>query len=140
MRYKLSPFFLVASGFTVLFGGMDFFVKEPQFYRLAPFAENAVIGGVFAGTALIGRPIAVWFAQALPPSVRPDLTEDMAGYLRTLTWIWVAYFFAKAILFLYLAFHVDLGRLIVLRSLIGGLSLIVMFGGEIFYRKRIRGR
>lgn len=143
-RYKISPFFLTAATFTLLFGGMDLVAHEPRYYRLAPFAENFIMGSVFLGTVLMGKPIAVWFAQALPPQMRPDLSArpgddgDMERYLRRVTFVWIAYFFAKSFLFLYLAFAVDLGRLIVLRAVIGNVTLVLMFGGEIFYRKKLR--
>lgn len=136
LRQIISPFFLTASAFTVLFGVMDFFVHEPRFFKLEPFAENAAIGLIFTATLLAGKPIVLWFAQAMPPQFRPEITAASAAYLRNVTVVWILYFFAKGFLFLYLAFQVDLGRLVVLRSIIGGTSLIAMFGGEIVYRKR----
>lgn len=143
-RYKISPFFLTAATFTLVFGGVDLFAHEPKYFRLAPFAENFILGSVFLGTVLAGKPIAVWFAQALPHQMRPDLSArkddggSMERYLRRVTFLWIAYFFAKGFLFLYLAFIVDLGRLIVLRAVIGNVTLIMMFGGEMFYRKKLR--
>lgn len=135
-RQRISPFFLTASTFTVFFGCMDFMVHEPRFFRLEPFAENFALGVIFGVTVVAGKPIALWFAQALPAQLRPDLSGDIGLYLRKVTVAWVFYFFLKGFLFLYLAFRVDLGRLIILRSIIGGASLAVMFGGEILYRKR----
>jgi intracellular septation protein A len=141
-NYKLSPFFLTAATFTLVFGGMDLVVSEPRYYRLAPFAENFIMASAFLGTVLLGKPLALWFAQALPPQMRPDLSlhagTEMERYLHRVTLVWIAYFFAKSFLFLYLAFVVDLGRLIVLRAIIGNASLVLMFGGEIFYRKKLR--
>lgn len=140
--YKLSPFFLTAATFTLVFGGVDLVAQEPRYYRLAPFAENFVMGSVFLTTVLMGKPLALWFAQALPPIVRPNLGAnggtEIKRYLKRVTSVWIAYFFAKSFLFLYLAFVVDLGRLIVLRAVIGNVSLVLMFGGEIFYRKKFR--
>src|SRR5262249_553284 len=126
LRHRISPFFLTASTFTVVFGSMDFLVREPRFFRLALFAENFSLGMIFGATVVLGKPIASWFAEALPAQLRPDLSGDIGLYLRKVTIAWVVYFFLKSFLFLYLAFQVDLGELIVLRSVIGGVSLAIM--------------
>lgn len=143
-RHVISPFFITASFFTVLFGGLDLVAHSPRFFKLAPAAENILMGLVFAGSVMVGKPIALWFAQALPESVRPSASDeaggDLAAYMRKVTIAWSVYFLAKASLLLYFAFRFDLGELIVLRSVIGGPTLALMFGGELYYRKRIRGR
>jgi uncharacterized membrane protein len=135
LKRKISPFFLTASLFTILFGGMDFFVHEPHFFKLEPFAENAAIGLIFAATLAAGKPIVLWFAQALPEKFRPEITSASAAYLKKVTIAWILYFFAKGLFFLYLAFQVDLGQLVVWRSVIGGSTLLMMVGGEILYRR-----
>jgi intracellular septation protein len=139
LRIGVSPFFVVASGFTVLFGGLDLALDAPRFYRLEPFVQNMMLGGVFAATVLVRKPIAEWFAGGLPAFVRPQMSGLMRDYLRKLTLVWSVYFFLKAFLFLYLALTVDLGRLVVLRSAIGGLSLALMFAGEMAYRRWVLG-
>ena len=135
---KVSPFFLTASGFTVLFGMIDLFLASPRYFRLEPAVQNYLMGAVFLFTWFTRAPLALWFAKALPEPLRPALDSSEQGYLRKVTLIWALYFLVKASFFLWLAFQVDLGRLIVLRSLIGGLSLGLMFGGEILYRKKWR--
>ncbi len=137
-RQKPSPFFVVASFFTVLMGGVDLLVDSPRFFKLEPAVQNFLIGTVFLGSAILRAPIAAWFATALPVSVRPEVGEDSKEYLRKLTFVWAAYLYLKAVLFLYLAYQVDLGQLVLLRSVIGGLTLAVLLGGEIAYRKYIK--
>jgi uncharacterized membrane protein len=73
--------------------------------------------------------------NGLPAAFRPKIGPEMGGYLRKLTLIWGFYLILKGLIFLYLAYHVNLGHLILLRSLIGGGSLALMIGGEIIYRK-----
>jgi uncharacterized membrane protein len=138
-RLKMTPFFLTASGFTLLFGGMDLLIKTPRFFRLEPFAQNTLLGLIFMATVMTGTPIVSWFAQALPAQIRPKLDDTAEHYLRNVTIAWSIYFFLKGLLFLYLAFRVDLGRLIILRSVIGGVSFVMMFGAEYLYRTRVRG-
>lgn len=134
-RLAISPFFLVASGFTVLLGSIDLLVASPRFFRLEPFAQNFVMGTVFLVTLFTRLPLVAWFAAALPEKVRPNLDEHGHHYLRKVTLVWVVYFYIKSLIFLYLAYQVDLGNLILLRSLIGGVSLVLMFVGEIIFRK-----
>lgn len=139
-RLRFSPFFILSSGFTIVFGSVDLLVAEPRYYRLAPFAENFLLGILFFITLFTERPIISWFAQALPRVIKPDLSELHPNYLRRVTQVWTAYFFVKAFFFLWLAFQVDLAELIVLRSIVGGGSLIVLFFGEILYRRRLKRR
>ncbi len=134
-RLSISPFFMVASGFTVSFGLIDLFIQSPRFFRLEPFAQNFLIATVLLFTYFARIPILAYFIRALPEALRPRVFNSTSRYLRKLTLIWAIYLYLKSILFLYLAFRVDLGALIVLRSVIGGGTLVLMFVGEMLYRK-----
>jgi uncharacterized membrane protein len=139
LRAGLSPFFIVASGFTILFGVIDLLIATPRFFRLEPFVQNFIMGSVFLATLFTRMPIATWFATGLPERIRPRLdSPETRRYLRNVTVVWAAYFHVKGLLFLYLAFQVDLGELVLLRTIIGGGTLVLMFLGELTYRKWIR--
>jgi len=137
LQHVISPFFLTTALFTILFGGFDLIAQEPRYYRLAPFAENFILGVTFYVTCALKRPIAGWFVKALPPQLRPGESHspELDGYLARVTYVWSAYFLAKSFLFLYLGLTVDLGKLIILRSVIGGPTIVLMFVGELLYRK-----
>jgi intracellular septation protein A len=137
-RIPFSPFFAIASGFTVLFGVIDLCVESPRFFRLEPAVQNFVIGTVFLGSLTSKVSIISRFANALPKNYRPDLSTTADTYLKNLTIIWTVYLYLKAVIFFYLATNVNLGELIVLRSLIGGGSLALLFVGELIYRKCLR--
>lgn len=137
-KREMTPFFLLASGFTVLFGSIDLFIASPRFYRLEPAVHNFVIGLIFLYSVFTRRPIVVWFAESVPARFRPSVEELGIGYLRGVTLAWAVYLLAKGGVYLYLAFAVDLGTLILLRSVIGGASLVAMVGGEVVYRKWFR--
>src|SRR5262249_43795026 len=126
---RLSPFFIVASGFTVLFGGVGPRVAHPLFFRFQPFVPTLIVGTGFLISVIWKLPLAEWFAAALPAMVRPRLDGSMRAYLSRLTLIWSLYFFVKSGLYLWLALRVDLGHLVLLRSLIGGATLALMFLG-----------
>lgn len=134
----LSPFLLVSSSFTILFGVTDLVLARPQFFRLQPFAQNFILGTAFLMTLIFRIPLMAWFAEALPQGWRPDPASVDPRYLRRVTAVWVVYLYAKAALFLYLAFRVDLGALVIYRTVIGGGSLVLLFFGEIIYRKWFR--
>lgn len=131
----ISPFYVVASGFTVAFGMIDLLIDSPRFFRLEPFAQNMLIGLVFLISIKTKISVLGWLVNGLPAAFRPKIEPEMSGYLRNLTLIWGLYLIAKGLVFLYLAYHVNLGHLILLRSVIGGGSLALMIGGEIIYRK-----
>lgn len=139
---RFSPFFLVSSGFTVLFGALDLLGARigvpPKFFRFEPFARNFLIGLVFLLTLMTRHSLLGWFAAALPAPIRPVLGDSQSAYFRRLTWIWAFYFILKSFFFLWLAFQVDLGTLILLRSLIGGGTLWLLIVGEVAYRKWFR--
>lgn len=137
---QLSPIFLVASGFTVLFGSIDLLLVSPMFFKIEPFLQNALIGTVLAASQLSSFSLLEWFARGIPSQIHPQLGKGEVAYLRKLTWIWSGYFYLKAILFLYLAFQVDLGKLILLRSVIGSASFVLLLAGEVLYRTKIRPR
>jgi intracellular septation protein A len=140
LSLPISPFYVVASGFTVAFGTIDLLIASPRFFRLEPFAQNFLIGMVFLISLKTRISVLGWLASGLPVAFRPKIEPEMAGYLRKLTAVWGLYLLAKAFVFLYLAYHVNLGNLILLRSVIGGGSLGIMIGGEIIYRKYFLSR
>lgn len=137
-RQPFSPFFMVSSGFTVFFGSMDLVATSPRFFRLVPGVENFIIGSIFLGTVFTRRPIVAWFAASLPDRWRPNLGETALEYLKKVTAVWSLYFFLKGAVFLYVAFRVDLGQLIVFRAIFGSISFLLMFAGEYAYRKWFR--
>ncbi len=131
----ISPFYVVASGFTVAFGIIDLVIDNPKFFRLEPFAQNLLIGLVFLISLKTKISVLGWLVNGIPVAFRPRIGPEMSGYLRRLTLIWGIYLIAKSLVFLYLALHVNLGELILLRSVIGGGSLGLLIMGEIIYRK-----
>ena len=134
-RRRPTIFFIITTVFIVLFGGVDLLLSTPKFFRLEPFAQNFLIASIFLGTYLARISIFSRLARDLPPKLRPQqaLPEE---YYRKVTRVWIVYLYVKAVVFLILALKVDLGSLILLRSILGGVTLLIMFLGELFYRKR----
>src|SRR5690242_7683657 len=40
---KVSLFFIIAAVFTIGFGSVDIFIKNPKYFRLEPFAQNFIM-------------------------------------------------------------------------------------------------
>ncbi len=137
-RIPLNPFFIASSAFTVFFGGLDLVFGGARFYRLSPFFHNLVIGTVLFVSLFTRLSLMEWFAHGLPDRFRPKGGEIGRGYFRKMTLLWVVYFYLKSVFYLWLAFQVDLGELILLRSVIGNISFAIVFLGEIIYRKALR--
>lgn len=134
-RRPFSPFFVIGAVFTAGFGGIDLLIENPHFYRLEPFFQNLIMAVLFIWTMYTEKPLLIRFADALPKALQPEIHKIPTDYLRRLSWLWIVYLFFKSIVFLYLAFAVDLGKLIVLRPIVGGGTLLVMVAGEMIYRQ-----
>ena len=138
-RQKPTVFFIITSVFITIFGGIDLLLSTPRFFRLEPFAQNFLMASVLFFTYLARIPMLSRVAVDLPAKYRPEepLPEQ---YYRKITVLWILYLYIKSVLFLFLAFVVDLGSLILLRSVLGGGTLVMMFLGEIIYRKKYLAR
>ena len=137
-QVRLSPFFIMAMGFTIFFGTIDLFLEKPRFFRLEPCVHNAVIATAFLVAVLLEFPLMERFSVALPAWIRPKPGEVDPDYLNKVSWAWIVYFFLKSGFYLYLGLTVDLGRLILLRSIVGTATLGMMFVGEWLIRRRRR--
>ncbi len=134
-KQKPTIFFIITTLFIVIFGGVDLFLSTPRFFSLEPFVQNFLIASFFLSTYLAHMPIYSRIAADLPARLRPKqvLPEK---YYRKVTLAWIVYLYTKSGLFLFLAFAVNLGELILLRSIIGGGTLLAMLLGELRYRKK----
>ena len=126
----------MATGFTILFGGIDLFLRQPRFFRLEPFVHNLVIATVFLVTVCLKIPLMQRFAAALPDFLRPNPADLSASYMNKVSWAWILYLYLKSVFYLYLGLHTDLGSLILLRTVVGTGTLMMMFGGEWWIRTR----
>lgn len=137
-RWPITAFFGLATFFTLIFGGTDLLIASPRYFRLEGFAQNLCIGVLFLYTLKTHRSMIWRLAMAIPEEYRPALHREDERYLARLTLVWALYFILKAVAFLILAFEVDLGKLYVIRTTIGTGSAVLLFLGEILYRKKFR--
>ena len=137
-RERFSPFFILSSGLILIFGALDLLVQDPRFFRFEPAVQNFGVGSLFWVAQWKKFPVIRVFVQALPRRIQSEFLEPDEAYLRRVTWVWVGYLYLKGLFFLYLAVSVDLGALILLKSVVGTGSLLVMMGGEWIFRRVLR--
>ena len=81
---------LVTAAIVLVFGGLTLFLHDDLFIKLKPTIIYVLFGGTLLGGLALGKPL----LETLFDSVF-HLTED--GW-RKLTWRWVLFFFALAVL------------------------------------------
>lgn len=125
-KVRPSPIFIFSSGFTFLFGGIDLWIQSPKFYRFEPFAQNLSVATLALISVGAKIPLAYEMIRALPQSIQPKSLTPQHPALGRISWAWIIYLYLKALFYFYLAFRVDLADLILLRTVVGGGSMIFM--------------
>lgn len=138
---KLSPFTVFIAASVVGFGILDLRYQTGFFVKLEPALGNAVTGAFFVGSVLWGAPVIIEFAErGLGRKV-----EKARRYLTVWTLLWGAFFFARAGVYVWMAYNVSLDRALLIRGVVGPVSFVGMFAVEmsvryLFYGKKAFGR
>ncbi|MGH6878533.1 MAG: septation protein IspZ [Rhizomicrobium sp.] len=127
-RERLPMIWLLANGLTLVFGVIDLWAKTPFMIRFEAPITNSIAGLAFLLGARGDRPIILEFAEQWQGAGNriPLEKPGMIAFFRAFTLAWAIFFFARAAVFLWLAFSVSLDRAIVLRSMIDPVSFIAM--------------
>jgi uncharacterized membrane protein len=124
LHIPFTRVYLLSSGLALIFGTIDLLSQTPFMLKYEAVITNAVTGIAFAAGARGDRPLVLEIAEQRG-EVLPD-RADIRQFFRLFTLLWAAYFFVKAGVYLWLGAVMPMQRAIVLRSLIGGISLGVM--------------
>jgi intracellular septation protein A len=135
--------YLLSSGLAVIFGAIDLVSQTPFMLKYEAVITNAATGIAFVvgarGDKSIMQEIAEQRGQAFPDRA------DIRHFFRLLTMVWAGYFFAKAGVYLWLGFVLPLRQAMLLRLVIGGVSLGIMVavsatqGRRLFFLCRAMG-
>ena len=117
--------YLVVSALTLGFGAVDLYVATPFLIVYEAPIANVLTGAAFAIGAFGEKPMLQELAEQRPGTVIPP-TAEVKRFFRLFTLIWAAYFFLKAIAYLWIAATLPLTQALALRSLAGSISLVVM--------------
>ena len=137
-KKPISIFFLYSAAITVLFGGIDLYLKESVLFKYEATISNILVGCFFASTLLGKKPIIQEFAEA-QGRISKELSLDGQFYFKFITLIWSVYFWLKAAIYAWLASRVSIGEGFLIRTLIGSASFyallaISIFGYKFFHR------
>lgn len=121
-RHSFTRLYLVVSALTLAFGTVDLCVATPFLLVYEAPITNALVGAAFVAGAFGEKPMMQEFAERRPGAVIPQ-TDEIRRFFRLFTLIWAAYFFLKALAYLWIAATLPLTEALALRSVGGGISL-----------------
>jgi intracellular septation protein A len=117
--------YLIVSALTLGFGAVDLYVATPFLLVYEAPITNVLTGAAFVTGAFGEKPMLQELAEQRPGNVIPP-TPEVKRFFRLFTLIWAAYFFLKAIAYLWIAATLPLTQALALRSLAGSISLLAM--------------
>ncbi|MCG4259540.1 septation protein IspZ [Acetobacter senegalensis] len=119
---------IISNTLAIVFGVIDLISITPFMIRYEGVLTNLIIAlsfavGAFGATTPIQELVEEQQGFPFPPE-----RQEIRAYFKSLTLVWALYFAAKAILYFWLLTYFPLPRALMLRSVIGTVSLGVMIG------------
>jgi intracellular septation protein A len=127
--------YLLSSSLAVIFGTIDLFSQTPFMLKYEAVITNVATGFAFVAGARGTRPLLQELAEQRSGTF-PD-RADIRQFFRLFTLFWAGYFFAKAGLYLWIGSILPLGRAMLIRSVLGGVSLAIMIVVSITQGRRL---
>ena len=127
--------YLLVSALTLAFGLIDLWATSPFLLKYEAVVTNVATGLAFVGGALGEKPILQEVAESRGESF--PVTAEVVGFFRLFTFVWAAYFFLKATLFLWMAMTMPMLEAMALRSVVGSISLGVMIALSVTQGRRL---
>jgi len=142
MKKPLTFFFWFSSGIAIVFGVIDLFLQRSFLFKYEGSLTNTIVGGMFAYSLWKKRPLLNEMVRAQIQTQKglaspPELIPEVADYLWALTWLWTFYQFAKAVFYFWVAGNYPLEKVLVIRTVVGNVSMFVLLGASILGRKFI---
>jgi intracellular septation protein A len=132
---KFTRLYLLISALTLVFGFVDLVATSPFMLKYEAAVSNVVTGIAFVVGALGEKPIIQEVAKQRGESF--VATDEIRTFFRLFTLVWAAYFFLKAILFMWMAWTMPMLEAMALRSAIGGVSLGLMIAISVTQGRRL---
>ncbi|MEO8877602.1 MAG: VC0807 family protein [Polyangiaceae bacterium] len=137
---KVSPFTGFIAVSVVVFGAIDLKYRTGFAVKIEPALGNTITGIFFIATALLGRPLV---NELMEKQLGRPLNPQLVPYFRNYSIAMGLYFFARAGLYVWMAYHLTLDQVLVVRGILP-VSIIPLILGEMvarhftFGRKRFR--
>ena len=130
IRFKLrketpTPFFKFSAVMALCFGVLDLIMVHPFFFKFEASIANLFFAGFFGLSLMREKPLIQEFAEQ-QGRVDGVTTPDHTFFFRFLTLLWIVYFVGKAVVYLWVYFNHSVEQGLILRALIGNVSLAVM--------------
>ena len=124
-RLVFTRLYLLTSGLTLVFGAIDLMSAEPFMLKYEAAISNLAVGIAFTVGAFGAKPLIQEVAEQREGAPLPG-TAEVRRFFQLFTLFWAAYFFAKAVLYFWLAWTLPMTQAMALRSILGGVSLGLM--------------
>ncbi len=130
-KEKLGSFYIYSVVITVVFGCFDLYLNKSIFFKFEAALTNFLMAAVF-GVSLFGEKTLIQrIAEetkhpSMPNGAVIPSTPEVALMLKIFTVAWTLYFALKAVLYVWLASIYSLERFLVIRTIIGNVSLGAM--------------
>jgi intracellular septation protein A len=134
-RLKFTRLYVLVSALTLVFGFVDLVSTSPFMLKYEAAVSSAATGIAFVVGALGQKPIIQEAAEQCGHSF--VVTEEIRAFFRLFTFVWAAYFFLKAALFVWMAWTMPMLEAMALRSVIGGISLGLMIAISVTQGRRL---
>jgi intracellular septation protein A len=132
---RFTRLYLLVSALTLVFGFVDLVATSPFMLKYEAAVSNVVTGIAFVVGALGEKPIIQEIAEQRGETF--VATDEIRMFFRLFTLVWAAYFFLKAILFVWMAWTMPMLEAMALRSAIGGVSLGLMIAISVTQGRRL---
>jgi intracellular septation protein A len=132
---SFTRIYLLSSGLAVVFGTIDILSQTPFMLKYEAVITNVVTGMAFVVGSQGDKPMLQEIAEQRG-QVFPD-RADIRHFFRLFTLLWAAYFFLKAGIYLWLGAILPMPRALLLRSIIGGVSLGLMIAVSVTQGRRL---
>jgi intracellular septation protein A len=127
--------YLLSSGMAVVFGTIDLFSQTPFMLKYEAVVSNVATGIAFVAGSRGSKPMLQELAEQRGASFSDR--ADIRQFFRLFTLFWAGYFFAKAGLYFWLGSVLPMGRAMLVRSLLGSVSLGIMVVVSITQGRRL---
>jgi intracellular septation protein A len=135
-RLAFTRLYLLTSGLTLTFGAIDLFSAQPFMLSYEAVVTNAATGAAFVVGAFGAKPLIQEVAEQRVGKPFPK-SPDVRRFFQIFTLFWATYFFAKAVIFFWLAWTLPLTQAMALRSIAGGISLGLMIAVSVTQGRRM---
>jgi intracellular septation protein A len=133
-KIPFTRIYLLSSGLAICFGIVDLLSKSPFMLQYEAVITNCATGFAFVAGAFGEKPMIQEIAEQRASAPFPARL-DVHRFFQLFTLFWAAYFFLKAGFYLYTAIELPMARALILRPVVGGVSLLVMLGISMQGRK-----